>query len=139
MDKILFLLYLGLCSLQDVRKKEISALLLFGGLGAAILFKMLFSPFEDGCFVGIIPGACLLAFSLFSGEAIGYGDGVLVLTMGILFGAGTAFGVFWLGLLCAAGFSIFQLIQKKCKKTSTYPFAPFLFLAWIVVWQGGFV
>lgn len=140
MEKSLLLLYLGVCSLQDIRKKEISISLLFSGLGIAAIYKLFQIPFDGkGILIGLFPGLCLLVFSWLSQESIGYGDGVIVLTIGLGFGAGVAFWLLWLALFFAGGFSMVCLIRKKCKKTSTYPFAPFFLLSWIVIWMGGFV
>lgn len=140
MDKLILFVYLILCSWQDIRRKEISVGLLFGGMAAAVFYKVLtLSHFNFGILSGMLPGTCLLVFSRITGEAIGYGDGVLVLTIGILTGAGGALGVLWLALFLAAGFSVFGLIRKRCKRNSTYPFAPFLLLAWTLMWVGGFI
>lgn len=140
MEKLLLLCYLLPCSWQDIKRKEISKRFLFGGGLAVLCYKMCFlKGTVKELMVGILPGLGLLFLAWMTKEAIGYGDGVIVLTMGVLLGAKMAFGVLWLALLLAAVFSVICLLQKRCKKSSTYPFVPFLLAAWTMIWVGGMV
>lgn len=126
---IVWFLFLALVSWQDFKKKEISVelLILMGALGTGIQF------FEKtvslgSWFGGIALGIFLLFLGFVTREDIGYGDGWLVLVMGMSLG----FGASLLALLLALGISALAsgclLIFKQVKRSYRIPFAPFLLL-----------
>lgn len=88
------LLFLGAGSVMDIRKKEISGVFLIGFLllGAAVqLGKMAVSYGEEpwqGWIAGAFAGALLLGLARLSGQALGYGDALAAMILGV-----------WLGLL----------------------------------------
>ena len=118
-------------SIRDIRKKEI-LLIPTAAAGAAGLFAafVLQEPVLTGILPSLLPGILLLFLSRFTGEKIGYGDGILTLTLGIWRGlSGTLLilaGAFWL----ASGTAIFLLIRRSVRKE--LPFVPFLFLSCLI-------
>lgn len=126
-------LFLLAVSWQDIKRKEISAklLILIGIVGTSIQF------FEGtvslgSWFGGAALGAVLLFLGFVTREDIGYGDGWLVLVMGMSLGFQTSF----LALLLALGISAlaggFLLVFKRVNRSYRIPFAPFLFLGCIL-------
>ena len=126
---MIWFLFLLAVSWQDFKKKEISSelLILIGGVGTGIQF------FEHtvslgSWFGGIGLGLALLFLGFVTREDIGYGDGVLVLVMGMSLGFWPSF----LSLLLALGISAlaggFLLVFRKVKRNYRIPFAPFLLL-----------
>lgn len=77
-------------------------------------------------FLAGMPGALLLVIAFFSRESVGYGDGVLMLCLGPVFGLQrTLFGVaiaFFVTALTSAGL----LAVKKAGRYTRIPFVPFL-------------
>lgn len=88
----------------------------------------------------LIPGVFLLAVSLCTRESIGYGDGWVVLALGLLTGAEGCFMAVFTGLLLSALFSLVLLAVHKVNGKSRLPFLPFLTigLGVFVIAQNGF-
>ena len=70
--------HLLLLSLQDIRDRELSFAVLLEFLGAGLI-----CAFVTGTEVCLWPGMTLLLLAAASGEKIGYGDGWLILGMGM--------------------------------------------------------
>ena len=90
----IILLYLGILAGMDVRKRQISlvltGVLFLAGIGWQILVEQT-SWLE--WLLSLLPGAGFLTLSYISREQVGYGDGLLLLTVGIWLGFGQTFGV----------------------------------------------
>ena len=85
----IILLYLGILAGMDVRKRQISlvltGVLFLAGIGWQILMEQT-SWLE--WLLSLLPGAGFLTLSYISREQVGYGDGLLLLTVGIWLGFG---------------------------------------------------
>lgn len=120
-------IFLLVVSWQDFRKKEISGelLVLMGLLGTGIqCFEKSISL--GSWILGICLGLVLLFLAFLTKEDIGYGDGWLVLVMGMSLGFKLSFLSFLLGLGISALVSGWFLIYKRVKRSYRIPFAPFL-------------
>ena len=88
----IILLYLGILAGMDVRKRQISlvltGVLFLAGIGWQILVEQT-SWLE--WLLSLLPGAGFLTLSYISREQVGYGDGLLLLTVGIWLGFGQTF------------------------------------------------
>jgi leader peptidase (prepilin peptidase)/N-methyltransferase len=123
---------LALCSVQDIRKKQIrlNPVLAFGILG--ILFHMLWSLQSIGSLLaGMAVGMALLILALLSGGRIGVGDGVLLIVTGIYLGLEGNLELLFLALLLSGLWALVLLLLKKKKRQDTIPFVPFLLAAYI--------
>ena len=118
----IILLYLGILAGMDVRKRQISlvltGVLFLAGIGWQILVEQT-SWLE--WLLSLLPGAGFLTLSYISREQVGYGDGLLLLTVGIWLGFGQTFGV-----LCGV-----LLMRKKIRKQDSIPLVPFLLLGFV--------
>ena len=101
------IIMLAFCSVQDIREKEISLwkLQIYGFLILGIFLSRffiqknsLFSLLEKGIF-GLIPGLLFLFLAKASKEAVGYGDGIILLFIGISIGFWQCLGVLFTALL----------------------------------------
>jgi leader peptidase (prepilin peptidase)/N-methyltransferase len=124
---ISWLVLLLAVSYQDYRRKEISVrlLLIMGIVGT--LIQIFEKSVTLGSWIGgILLGMLLLFLGFVTEEQIGYGDGWLVLVMGMSLG----FGISILSLLLALGLSALAggilLILKRVNRNDRIPFAPFL-------------
>ena len=79
-----------------------------------------------GWFGGIFLGLALLFLAFVTREEIGYGDGWLVVVMGMSLGLRFSFLAFLLALGISALVSGSLLISRKVKRNYRLPFAPFL-------------
>ncbi len=126
------LLMTGGLALSDIRTKKIPVkiLLMYGAI--ALLFCVICKG-ANGYYIlqSIGPGGLLLFLSKISKESIGYGDGVVVMLIGLL--CGTLFAVVTVGVafFLSGIYALFLLWKRKGDKM---PFLPFLLLAMEVIW-----
>ena len=117
----LFLLMLS--AFSDIRKKEISLW---------IVICMAFLSLSDGAIalfngkrtiedltICLIPGAVMMLLALLSRQSMGYGDGVIILVIGMTFGisklaVGIAIALFTSGIM-----SILLITIRKAKRNDT--------------------
>ena len=134
MELISVLSMLGICSVQDVRKKQISVWIAAVFAVTGIVLYIWKNPFPlPELFGGMALGGILLVLSLLTRESIGTGDGLLLVVTGLYLG-------FWenlwliLGALALASLGSLVLVVV-CKKGRTYeiPFVPFMLISYVVM------
>jgi len=120
MNHFWILLHLLFLSVEDIREGQLSmpVILELGivGIGYAVWTRQ--APV-------LIPGLFLLLFSYFSKEQIGYGDGWLILVLGMWMEFHTLLMMFWRGL-------ILSILSAACLGKKELPFVPFLTAAYII-------
>lgn len=77
----------------------------------------------------LLPGMLLIIVAFMTKEKVGYGDGFLLMSLGLLEGAGVCWEDLMIGLFLAAVFGIILLIFGKKGKETEVPFVPFLMTA----------
>ena len=121
-----------ICLLYTSRKRQISlvltGVLFLTGIGWQILVEQT-SWLE--WLLSLLPGAGFLTLSYISREQVGYGDGLLLLTVGIWLGFGQTFGVLTLGLILCSVLCGVLLMRKKIRKQDSIPLVPFLLLGFV--------
>ena len=129
------MIMLAFCSIQDIKEKEVSLwkLKIYGFLSLAVCLwdiltieKDTFSLIEKSL-LGLIPGLFLLFIAKVTKEAIGYGDGLILLIIGISLGFWESLGVLFTGLLGVFLTSVLFFFCCGRKKGFRIPFIPFLF------------
>lgn len=128
--KAILFLWLLFCSWQDIRKKEISLLLI--GIGFLLLFTG--SLIQGELIVwerigGLSLGAILILISKVTRGQIGIGDGLILCVTGVSLGFYINSILLTYALLLAAMFSVVYVIIRKVNRKSTIPFIPFVFVA----------
>lgn len=142
--KILIMILLGICCITDIRERKISINVLFVFLGIILLWILLSSkvPMLEipsypisvrSAAAGILPGIGLLVCSKLFHAAIGEGDGYLFMLLGLLLGVRNTLLLLMGSLLLSAGYALFLLLFRKKEKTETFPFVPFLFAAYFIL------
>ena len=79
-----------------------------------------------------LPGIVLLLLGKLSKGAIGYGDGIVVLTLGLFCKGNELLMILLLALVFAGVVGLVLLVVFKKKGKYEIPFVPFLFLGWII-------
>ena len=131
---------MGVCMVYDIRHREIPLLILLFGIAAALGIDLWW--IREGAVTVVETGAALLpgAFFLMTGfitrEKVGYGDGLLLVILGLLLGAYRCFFILCIGLAFSAVVSLFLLLFRRAGRHSRIPFAPFLVLGMGVVFFG---
>lgn len=134
------LLYMSVCMVFDIRYREIPLLLIIMGMAAAFGIDLWWmkegsvTVMETG--LALLPGVFFLLTGFFTGEKVGYGDGLLLVILGLLLGAYRCFLILIIGLVFSAFVSLFLLLLRKAGRRSQIPFAPFLVLGMGVVFFG---
>ncbi len=128
------LLFLGIGSCFDIRDGELPVpfLTLFAVLG--ILCNLLWRYQEIGnAVIGIGIGSSFLIAGWITGEAIGYGDGIGLMIIGLLEGCRGMIPIIIIAFLLSGIYGLWRVIGCGQPGSDTMPFFPFLFLALIGV------
>lgn len=124
--------WLLVISIIDVRKRRVPVWTLAIG-GILVLIKCICRNGEYlDVISGMLPGVFLLLTAFVSQKA-GYGDGVALLILGMISGAGKSLMIFGFSLFLAAVFSVVMLVLGKAGRNTAIPFLPFLAAAWLAV------
>lgn len=144
-------IFFVICSVTDVKRRciynrDAFAYFVLAVTGRiAVILHLLLNDGEAqaaivcrGIFTGLIPGALCLLISCLGRQALGYGDGVMVLICGISLGflncmwiTFTAF--FWAGIWAV----ILLLIRRAEDRKKEFPFVPFLLFGYMIQGFGG--
>ena len=119
-------------SIMDVRSRRVPVwLLLLGGIPclAAEICR------EGGGFsivLGSLPGLLLLA-TAFATKKAGYGDGIVLLILGVALGYRKSLLLFGVSLFLVSICSLVLLVIRKAGRDTRIPFLPFLSVAWLIL------
>ena len=136
-------LFLGICSWQDIRKKQVSVKLLNCFMAAALLMGI-WNVLENRAAwweipAGILPGGILFIYSRLTEGKLGEADGWVVAAMGVLQQWRRCTGILMMACFLVFIYSAFLLVLKKGSRKTQIPFIPFLAGGFILLWirQGG--
>lgn len=130
------LLYVGMLAIWDAREKMIPAIALcIGGmLGVTCAaYTVLFGErnvWDIG--MAMLPGIVLLLLAYATRQQIGYGDGLLLLILGLFLEKEMILFIVVSGQLMASFWGIVLLVFRKAGKGTTIPYIPFLFMAMLL-------
>lgn len=134
MEHFLIMSFLGINSWIDIRKKQISLFSVAFFLAVGIVYECIVLDKNPAVFWGLLPGVALLGVSKLSGEALGMGDALLMLVLGIYLGLEAALDVLLLALFLAAVWAGILIFVGKKNKNATFPFVPFLLIGYVGRW-----
>ena len=134
---VLFLL-LGVCAVSDGIKKEIP----LAPVSAGILFAVLLHA--AGVFgeekwpavvLSVLPGVAFWLISLLTAEKVGYGDGWILVMIGLFTGLRRCFLILLVGLMAESAVVLILLAVRKISTDREVPFVPFLLMGMgVVMW-----
>jgi len=81
--------------------------------------------------LGLLPGICLLGAAELTKEAIGKGDGILMLMIGAFLTGAECVGLLGGSLFFMGILSIVLMVSKKADRKTEIPFAPVVFLVYM--------
>lgn len=120
------LLFLAGLWTEDIREKNISTYKVYLFAFCAIGYRLGTDGFSlqelGGC---LLPGGILLVIAWITGESVGYGDGMSVMTLGLWLGGWETGMAVSMGILLSG---IWGLVCIFRKKREPMPFIPFLIL-----------
>lgn len=121
---------LFICSVFDIRKKELPLMILIAGFLAALGIEMwhICKGLEtvSGIAESLLPGVFFLFLGFCTREKVGYGDGLLLIILGLFLGFYRCFLVLCFGLIFSSVFALILLLFRKAEKNSRLPLVPFL-------------
>lgn len=125
---------LFLCTIKDIKKKEISYIaVITGGIATLLIFLQWKDNSVWNQIGGSAVGIVMMAISKLSRGQIGMGDGIILIVTGMGLGMWNNISLLVYALFFAAVFSFTLMIGKKISKKDTIPFVPFLFLGYVSV------
>lgn len=128
----ILLVFLTLNVLNDIRSRRIwlRTAWVFGVAGVIyVIYKGEVSLMAAAG--ALLPGAAFLIIGKITKEAVGYGDGIVILVMGIYLGLWATVSSIMLALLLSALWAIVLTVFCKKKKEDSFAFLPFLLLGYI--------
>lgn len=128
------IIFLALCSIQDIREKKLSLKLLI--VSGILFFVMSFmfermSTRERVC--NMLPGIFALVIAFLTREQIGYGDAACLIIMGNIVSGKRLLGAVMGGMILFSIVGAVLMIRKKADRKTTMPFLPFLTAG--MLWQ----
>ena len=133
-SKVLLLLFLGGAAILDYRKRELPVIYIGIGFCIGLTLRLVIgTPTVFELLLGCLIGAVFLLVARISREAIGYGDGLMIIATGASLGVIDNVLLMLCALVLAALFSIGLLIVKKYKRKDEIPFIPFLLGGYVVL------
>lgn len=124
-------LFLAVCAVFDGLYRQIPLLVVWLGMLTAVCLQIYGVMGETGLpavAVSLLPGAGFFLLSFVSGEKVGYGDGWVLLMIGLFSGAYRCFLILLIGLLTESVVAIILLAFRKVQRDKEIPFSPFLLL-----------
>ena len=134
---VLFLL-LGVCAVSDGIKKEIPLAPVWAGILFAVLLHAAGVFGEEkwpAVVLSVLPGAAFWLISLMTAEKVGYGDGWILVMIGLFTGLRRCFLILLVGLMAESTVVLILLAVRKISTDREVPFVPFLLMGMgVVIW-----
>lgn len=126
--------YLCVLSAIDIRFRKLPVWMLGAGIGGAIIYQIFWSELPIVLSVaGGVTGILFLLCSKVTREAVGFGDGILILALGIYMGFWNELYLLVISFTLAAGFAMVVLVFKKFRRKTGFPFVPFLCIGYFLM------
>lgn len=126
-----FAAYMIILSIMDIRNRKLKLSVLLAGflfIPAGIVCGNAHPVFlASGGAVGVV----FVGVSKVTEEAFGYGDSILIIIMGSFLGFWEILSLLTGAFLLAAAFALVILIRNRFRRKDTFPFVPFLSIAYI--------
>lgn len=136
MSYLLLVLYFIALSVWDIRKKQLPAIILLLGMAISLVYG-LWNTNGPILLLGIIPGMLLMLMGFLTREKVGYGDGIMVIIIGLIMNWPGSFVVYVIAQFGVLFFAAVLLFLKKADRNMQIPFAPFLTAGLVLYKIGG--
>lgn len=134
--EIVLFLFLAVCAVCDGIWKRIPIAVVWMGMLTAVLLRLEGAMGEVSWLaagLSLTPGIMFWLLSFLSEEKVGYGDGWVLLMIGLFLGAGRCFLILLTGLMAESFVVLLLLAFRKVHRDRQVPFIPFLLLGMGVV------
>ena len=135
---VLCLIFLLFNAAYDIRKCSIWwPGCVIGGLAGLLIRLPGGMTMILGALPGLLPGLLLSALSLAAGQALGLGDGLVLLACGMMTDPETVLGMLFIAFFLAGFYALFLLLARKKDRKESFPFVPFLLAGMVLTILSG--
>lgn len=121
------LLFLGVSGISDVRRKSIPVYLPILGVIIALIIEFYASDLKlKELLISLTPGIGFLIISFATSEKLGLGDGLTIISLGLLCGVWDTLTTLMYASLSSGVVALFLIVFKKKNKNYAMPYLPFL-------------
>lgn len=134
--EIFLFVFLAICAVCDGIQRKIPLIVVWLGMLAAALLHIQGlggNQSRQAIILSVIPGVMFWMLSFITGEKVGYGDGWLLIMIGLFMGLWKCFLILMIGLISSSLIVLILLAARKVSRDFKLPFAPFLLLGMGVV------
>lgn len=134
--EVLLFFFLGICAVFDGMEKKVPLAVIWLGIITAIVLHIEGiigdrSWWDMG--MAVLPGMIFWMLSLVTYEKVGYGDGWMLVMIGLFTGLWKCFLILMVGLVSESLSVLVLLAFRRISKDRQIPFAPFLLFGMGVV------
>lgn len=126
------LINLFVMALMDIKCGYVHVWLVLLGSMAAIMSRMLCHQDMGVSLAGAVLGVCTLILCKLTKQSIGYGDGLVVLFLGISLGWQMALTVLMLSLFMISVAGLSMMAVGKVKKKTKWPMIPWILVSFVI-------
>lgn len=129
--EILLFFFLAVCAVFDGLQKQIPLAAVWLGMMTAICLRvggMMGEVSLPSMALSLVPGAVFWLLSFVTREKVGYGDGWVLLMIGLFLDLPRCFLILLAGLLIESVTALVLLVFRKIRRDKEIPFCPFLLL-----------
>lgn len=134
--EILLFCLLGICAVWDGIRREIPLAVVWIGMITALVLRV-YGAVGDHTWVSallaVLPGAAFWLLSYITREKVGYGDGWVLMMIGLFAGLQNCFLILLAGLVTESVVALILLAAGKTAGDREIPFVPFLLFGMGVV------
>lgn len=129
--EIFLFIFLAVCAVFDGLQKQIPLAAVWLGILTAICLRaggMMGEINLPEVALSLLPGAVFFLLGFVTREKVGYGDGWVLLMIGLFLDFSRCFFILLAGLLIESVVALVLLALRKIKRDKEIPFCPFLLL-----------
>ena len=131
---ICLIIILGVICVFDIKRKKIPVYMLIILAAAGIISNFAVGEFDiEKRIIAMLPGMILLIVSMITKQQIGYGDGMIILIMGLYIDIDDILSIVLSSFLLSSIAAIILMTVFKKKKNFEMAFSPFLLIGYGLV------
>ena len=131
---ICLIIILGIICVFDIKRKKIPVYMLIVLAAAGIISNFTVGEFDiEKRIIAMLPGMILLIVSMITKQQIGYGDGMIILIMGLYIDIDDILSIVLSSFLLSSIAAIILMTVFKKKKNFEMAFSPFLLIGYGLV------
>lgn len=131
---ICLIIILGVICVFDIKRKKIPVYMLIVLAAAGIISNFTIGEFDiEKRIIAMLPGMILLIVSMITKQQIGYGDGLIILIMGLYIDIDDILSIVLSSFLLSSIAAIILMTVFKKKKNFEMAFSPFLLIGYGLV------